>query len=100
MLCLSIFFDLPQERGLDVPCQTLELRPPHLAGGESLCTATTHFNDGTGPDPYPSPGGAFPFTAAEAQTHSCMVAGTFIIELTVTDDDGGSIVIPFNISLG
>ena len=50
---------------------------------------TTYFNDGIGPDPYPSPGGTFPFTAMDVQTHVYITAGAYSIVLRVSDDDGG-----------
>lgn len=49
---------------------------------------TTCFTDGTGPDLYPSPGGGYPFTAIDVQTHFHAVAGTYDIRLTVSDDGG------------
>ncbi len=52
-------------------------------------TAKTYYNDGTGPDPYPSPGGTFPFTATDERIHSYVTAGMYDLELRVTDDDGG-----------
>ena len=48
----------------------------------------THFNDGVGPDPYPSPGGNFPFTAMDVSSHIYGDDGNFTVELTVIDDDG------------
>jgi hypothetical protein len=48
----------------------------------------THFNDGVGPDPYPSPGGNFPFTAVDVSSHIYGDDGNFTVELTVIDDDG------------
>jgi len=59
--------------------------------GGTPATATTYFNDGIGPDPYPSPGGTFPFTATDTQVHRYSLAGRFDIKLTVSDDDGGMV---------
>ncbi len=58
-------------------------------GDGTPATTTMHFNDGIGPDPYPSPGGTFPFTAMDVQTHVYTMAGMYSIMLKVTDDDGG-----------
>jgi uncharacterized repeat protein (TIGR01451 family) len=46
-----------------------------------------HFNDDTGPDPFPSPDGIYPFGAEDevAPTYT----GPKTIDLTVYDDDGG-----------
>ncbi len=51
--------------------------------------SATYYNDGTGPDAYPSPGGVFPFTATDVQTHVYAMAGTYATVVRVTDDDGG-----------
>jgi PKD repeat protein len=58
-------------------------------GDGTPATATTHYNDGIGPDPYPSPGGTFPFTAKDTSVHAYAMAGTYTMTLRVTDDDGG-----------
>lgn len=50
---------------------------------------TIYYNDGMNPDPYPSPGGTFPFMASDSKGHAFMAAGTYDVKLTVTDDDGG-----------
>ncbi len=51
--------------------------------------SNTYFNDGAGFDPYPSPGGLFPFTATDAVHHIYGDNGIFNVTLTVEDDDGG-----------
>ena len=53
----------------------------------------TYYNDGVGPDPYPSTDGTYPFAASDAQTHAFMAADTYNVTLTVTDDDGGLTII-------
>jgi len=69
-------------------------------GDGSPAIARTYYNNGTGPDPYPSPGGTFPFTATDSQVHAYAVAGTYELNLTVRDDDGGSVEISFAIVIG
>lgn len=55
---------------------------------------TTYFNntgDPSGsPDPFPSPGGTFPFAVSDGATATFEVPGVHTVEVTVTDDDGGS----------
>jgi hypothetical protein len=59
-------------------------------------TATMYYNDqgnypppGVGtPDPYPSPDGTYPFSAADEQGHTFTASGNYNVTLTVTDDDG------------
>ena len=58
-------------------------------GDGSPATVTTYYNDGIGSDPYPSPGGVFPFTATDSQTHPITAGGTRMVTLTVNDGDGG-----------
>ena len=57
-------------------------------GDGTIPTATTYFNDGIGPDPYPSPAGTFPFTATDTQAHLYAVAGTYNLVLRIVDDGG------------
>jgi PKD repeat protein len=47
-----------------------------------------HYNDGTGPDPYPSPWGTFPFSATDMVSHMFGDDGVYSVTLTVEDDDG------------
>jgi PKD repeat protein len=53
-------------------------------------TVTTHYNNGVSADPYPSPS-VNPITAKDQVTHTFSSSGTFTIQLTVTDDDTGSV---------
>ena len=56
--------------------------------GDGTSNTETHYNDGLGPDPYPSPE-INPVTLNLAETHSYGHAGTYDVIVTVTDDDGG-----------
>jgi hypothetical protein len=47
------------------------------------------YNNGVNPDPYPSPGPVFPFTRLDTRIHSFKDLGTYVVNLTVMDDDGG-----------
>ena len=58
--------------------------------GDGSATATsTTFNDGAGPDPFPSPGGTFPVAASSRVSHSYS-PGDYLVRLRASDDDGGS----------
>jgi PKD repeat protein len=59
-----------------------------------------HLNDGLGPDPHPSPGGTFPFTATDSGTHAWGDDGTYAVTLVVTDDDGGSVSLTQSVRVG
>ena len=60
--------------------------------------AQTVFNDGVGPDPYPSPG-VNPITATVDSTHTYAAAGTYTLTVTVADDDGGSTSTTFTVNI-
>ncbi len=47
------------------------------------------YNDGSGPDPTPSPGGTYPFTATDTVSKGYMGLGTYTVKLTIEDDDAG-----------
>ena len=59
-------------------------------GDGSPATVRIYFNDGIAPDPYSSPGGIFPFTATDSETHAYTMAGAYDLRLIVNDDDGGA----------
>ncbi len=50
--------------------------------------STVYYNDGSGPDPFPSPE-INPMTILDIVQHSYSVAGKYSVSLTVSDDDGG-----------
>jgi PKD repeat protein len=51
---------------------------------------TIYYNDGANPDPYPSPSGTYPITILDVAKHTYLVSGDYTVQLTVTDDDGGT----------
>jgi len=67
--------------------------------GDSATASATYFNNGVGPDPFPSPE-VNPITATDMRTHAFGAVGTYTISLTVTDDDGGAVSVSFTLSVG
>lgn len=66
--------------------------------GDGNITENTYFNDGVGPDPFPSPE-VNPITATDTAKYAYASGGTYIITLTVIDDDGGVASYAFNLTL-
>lgn len=66
--------------------------------GDNSTETRTYFNNGIGPDPYPSPD-VNPASVDDVATHSFPGGGTYVVTLTVADDDGGSTVITFTVSI-
>lgn len=60
-----------------------------LAFAWSTGEVNTYFNDGVGPDPFPSPDGTFPFAASDQANAVYAVAGAETLAVTLADDDGG-----------
>ena len=56
----------------------------------SVGDVNTYFNDGVGPDPFPSPFGTFPFQASDSIDAVYAEPGAEVLTVTLTDDDGGS----------
>jgi PKD repeat protein len=53
---------------------------------------TTYYNDGSSPDPFPSPDGD-PMDISDIASHTYGDNGVFLVTLTVADDDGGVTVV-------
>jgi PKD repeat protein len=49
-----------------------------------------YYNNGVSPDPYPSPGGTYPFSKTDTVLYTYGDNYVYTVKLTVTDDDGGS----------
>jgi len=56
----------------------------------SVGEVSTFFNDGLGPDSFPSPLGTFPFAASHDIDAGYAVPGAELLSVTLTDDDGGA----------
>ncbi|UCD91927.1 MAG: PKD domain-containing protein, partial [Methanobacteriota archaeon] len=61
--------------------------------GDGTPDSVTEFlNNGVSQDPYQSSGGTYPFSATDRITHIYENTGSYIVTLTVVDDDGGETV--------
>ncbi|MCK4457487.1 MAG: PKD domain-containing protein [Thermoplasmata archaeon] len=59
--------------------------------GDGTSDTETFYNNGIGPDPPNSGEGVYPFTVYSNLTHTYGDNGGFTIQVTVEDDDGGSV---------
>jgi PKD repeat protein len=57
-----------------------------------------HYNDGVGPDPYPSTN-LNPMNVTDWVSHTYGDNGIFLVTVTVEDDDGGLVVMYFNVTV-
>jgi hypothetical protein len=58
--------------------------------GDGSTATVTYFNDGVGRDPWPSPD-VNPITSTDVATHAHQ-GGTYLVTVTIIDDDGGTAV--------
>ncbi|MCK4457124.1 MAG: PQQ-binding-like beta-propeller repeat protein [Thermoplasmata archaeon] len=61
-------------------------------GDGTPASMTTYYNNApmNTPDPYPSPWGTYPFSSSDSVSHIYGDDGSYVLTLTVEDDDGGS----------
>jgi len=57
--------------------------------GDGNSTESVHYNDGLGPDPYPSPD-VSPIVVRDVQRHAFYAEDDYTLTLAVRDDDGGT----------
>jgi len=65
--------------------------------GDGTSTVHTYYNDGVAPDPYPSPWGNYPVFVRDVARHTYAQSGTYIVTLTVEDDDGGNDTVTYTV---
>jgi hypothetical protein len=58
-------------------------------GDASPLVTGTYYNNGSGPDPYPSPDGIYPYLAQNTVSHVYGDDYDYPLTITVSDDDGG-----------
>jgi hypothetical protein len=57
--------------------------------GDGSSENGTYYNDGSGPDPLPSPWGTYPFSAEDKRIHAWGDDGAYDVTVKAQDDDGG-----------
>lgn len=57
---------------------------------DATTASATYFNDGVGPDPFPSPLGAFPFASSDTASVTFGSPGLYHVLLEAVDDDSGA----------
>jgi hypothetical protein len=65
--------------------------------GDGASVSTLYYNDGVGPDSYPSPD-INPITISDAKRHTFMGRGTYTVTLSIRDDDGGLVTHSFDLT--
>jgi len=80
----------------DVGSDDLQFNLDFGDGEKSMAMA---FNDGLGPDPFPSPK-VNPISARFTATHAYDAVGTFLFTLFISDDDGGFIILGGSLTIG
>jgi len=66
--------------------------------GDGTTTERLYYNDGVGPDPYPSPE-VNPAHVMDTAKHSYASGGSYTVTLTVMDDDAGQVQLVFIIDI-
>ncbi len=66
--------------------------------GDGTVETRAWFNDGVGPDPYPSPWGT-PVDLTAFFEHRYVASGSYTITVTAADDDGGTTVLSFTLTV-
>ncbi len=102
---LSSSFPSSSDEGVEVTF-TIEAEDPgsddiilEFDWGDGTTETMAFFNDGVGPDPYPSPWGVFPFQVTAEVNHIYGDNGDFTVTVVVSDDDGGSVSLSADISV-
>jgi len=67
--------------------------------GDGTAETRTYFADGVGPDPLPSPGGSA-VDLADVASHAYGATGTYLVLVSVTDDDGGTASLSLAVAIG
>jgi len=75
---------------LPLSAEASDLGSDDLTFAWSVGDENIYYNDGSGPDPFPSPSGVFPFAAADAIDAVYAAPGAEVLGLELRDDDGGS----------
>jgi len=75
-----------------IEATAIDLGSDDLTFNWSFGSSTTYYNDGVGPDPYPSPDGIFPFEAKDVMGY--VYTGSTVISLIVSFENGTEPCVP------